>query len=94
MASKKVNGRGALKVYKSYLFRTKDPVIDEMRTITQDHFGSLTSGDLKAIEEAGGPSAGCMRSWYFGKTRRPNNASVEAAGRAMGRMRVWVPLKK
>lgn len=89
----KTNGhnRGALRTYKSYLFRAKDPVIDELRTIAQDHNGGkLSSKLLRQIEDDGGPSAGCLQAWWYGKTKRPNNATVEAAGRAMGRKRVWV----
>lgn len=78
-------------LYKSYVFKTKDPVIDELRTIAEDYFGARLSGKgLQQIAEAGGPSASCMRSWFFGKTLRPQNPTVEAAGRAMGFKRKWV----
>lgn len=89
------NSRGFIgKTYQSYMFKTKDPVIDELRSLVEQTFGKRVAGDsLKHIEEAGGPSTSCMRAWFFGKTRRPQNPTIEAAGRAMGFMRVWQKMK-
>lgn len=85
---------GSMKLYRSYMFRSKDPVIDQLRTALQDKLGrQFTYGDLQKIENDGGPTVSCMSGWFWGKIRRPQNASVEAAGRSMGVMRVWVPLK-
>jgi hypothetical protein len=90
--TRKANGHGRPPpLYKSYVFKTKDPVIDELRTITEDFYGVRVNGkSLKQIEESGGPSSSTMRAWYFGKTRRPTSATLEAAGRAMGFKRKWV----
>jgi len=78
------------KLYSAYVFRTKDPAIDELRTVVEDHFGRrVSSKDLAAIEHDGGPAAGTMANWFFGKTRRPQSATLEAAGRAIGYKRVW-----
>lgn len=91
MAKSRVNGkRGILPVYKSYMFRNKDPVIDSLRTIIQDEFKGLNRHTLKEVKELGGPSTACMHSWFFGKTKRPTNATIEAAGRAVGWHREWV----
>jgi len=79
------------KLYKSYMFRAKDPVIDELRTLVEDHNGERVTGKhLKQIERGGGPTSSAMRNWFFGKTRRPQSATVEAAGRAIGYRRKWV----
>lgn len=78
-----------LKLYQSYMFRTKDPVIDELRTLVQDQYGKLSHKALRTIEENGGPSASCMAGWFFGKTKRPQNPTAEACGRSMGYKRVW-----
>jgi hypothetical protein len=82
---------GTLKLYKSYMFRTKDPAIDLLRTIVQDTFGTgkAFSKGLYQIERDGGPSHGAMNGWFYGKVKRPQNATLEAAGRAMGYERVW-----
>lgn len=80
-------------VYKSYVFRDKDPAIDALRTLVQDANGGKLNGvGLTAIETGGGPKAGTMRNWFFGKTRRPQNATLEAAGRALGFQRRWVKM--
>jgi hypothetical protein len=82
-----------LPTYKAYLFRTKDPAIDEFRTIVEDHFGHRVTGkDLQKIKEEGGPSVAAMRGWFYGKTRRPQNPTLEAAGRAIGYRRQWVKM--
>ena len=80
-------------LYKSYMFRAKDPVIDELRTLVSDKYGKLNGAALTTIQSDGGPTAGCMKGWFFGTTRRPQSATVEAAGRAMGFKRVWQRMK-
>lgn len=83
--------KGPMRLYKSYLFRGKDPVIDEMRTMMQDKFGEkITNKAMEEVEHDGGPTSGTIRNWFFGETKRPQNASIEAAGRAIGMKRVWV----
>lgn len=79
--------------YKSYIFRTKDPAIDELRTVVEDHFGRrVTKKDSKTIEHGGGPKAATVNAWFFGKTQRPQSASLEAAGRSLGFRRQWVKM--
>ena len=94
MTKRNGNG-GALRLYRAYTFRTKDPVIDEIRTLAEDHFGKRVNHvSLKAIEEAGGPTVSCMRGWFFGVTKRPQNPTIEAAGRAIGFRRKWVKMDR
>ena len=86
---KRTNGPHA-PIYKSYVFTTKDPAIDALRTVIEDHFGKRVSRhELATICEDGGPSIGCMYGWFFGATKRPTNPTLEAAGRAIGYERVW-----
>jgi hypothetical protein len=84
-----------MRLYKSYVFRNKDPAIDSLRTIIQDETGDkqLKTSTLKQIEEDGGPTVGCMQGWFRGKTKRPQSASLEAAGRAVGYKRGWIRMK-
>ena len=91
-ARKKGPKSGPMRLYRSYMFTNKDPVIDEMRTLLQDQYGSgkLTHKSLKNVEEAGGPTPTTIQNWLYGDTKRPQNASIEAAGRAIGMKRVWV----
>jgi hypothetical protein len=88
--------RGTLRLYKAYMFRDKDPAIDEIRTVMQDHFGrrNLTADDYQEVEDQGGPTKGCVKSWFEGKTKRPQNVTLEAAGRALGYERKWVKQRK
>ena len=81
-----------MRLYKSYMFKSKDPVIDELRTIIQDRTGDreLKNGTLSDIEDDGGPTVSCMNGWFRGKTKRPQNCTVEAVGRALGMKRAWV----
>lgn len=90
MTAKKKGGNGRMPLYQSYLFRDKDPAIDELRTVVEDHFGQrVNNKQLSEIHASGGPTASCMGQWFFGKTKRPQNATLEAAGRALGFRRVW-----
>jgi hypothetical protein len=82
-------GNGRLPIYKSYVFKDKDPCIDELRTVVQDTFKLLNHRALVEINAQGGPSVSAMNGWFFGKTRRPSNCTIEAAGRALGYHRVW-----
>lgn len=83
--------RDGMTVYGAYRFTTKDPAIDAIRTVMQDHFGkrNLKPEDYAEVHEQGGPTGGCIKSWFEGKTKRPQNATLEAAGRALGYERVW-----
>ena len=86
---KKSHGGYMPPIYRSYVFKDKDPAIDALRTVVQDYYGKLTQHELGDIEVSGGQTKGCMSNWFFGKTKRPQNATLEAAGRAMGYERVW-----
>jgi hypothetical protein len=69
----------AFRPYKSYNFRDKDPVIDELRTIIQDQ--GVT---YKQINDASDVSTSCMYGWFNGATRRPSHAAVAAVASALG----------
>ena len=82
-------------IYQAYMFKDKDPAIDELRTMVEDNFGGRVNYKmLSNMHNDGGPSTSCMANWFFGKTRRPTNPALEAAGRALGFRRQWVKLKK
>ena len=65
--------------YKSYSFVDKDPMIDELRTIVQQH-GST----YKDIHEHSGVSAGTLSNWFSGPTKKPQAATINAVARSMG----------
>ena len=68
-----------VKLYKTYVFRDKDPVIDHLRTVVQQ------DGCRRAkIAEDSGVSATTLSNWFEGTTRRPQFATVAAVARSMG----------
>lgn len=67
-----------MKLYDSYRFLDKDPVIDEVRTIIQDEGVSL-----KYVELRSGVTTNTLRNWLSGPTLRPQYATVAAVARAL-----------
>jgi hypothetical protein len=86
-----------LRTYKAYVFKgEKDPVIAQIRGMAEDYYGvtKLTGKELAQNSKDGGPSNTCMRAWFYGETKRPQNTTIEAAGRAMGFERVWRKMRR
>jgi transcriptional regulator with XRE-family HTH domain len=79
-----------VKLYKSYHFIDKDPVIDQLRTVFQKH-----NIKYQYVEDRSGVTTQTLRNWFEGKTKRPLNSTVEAVLRAIGGRReiVMPPLK-
>jgi hypothetical protein len=66
--------------YKSYSFVDKDPIIDEVRSVFQ------AAGVSKQwIEDESGVTSSTLHSWFDGKTRRPQAATINAVLRALGK---------
>ena len=80
-------GNGRFKTYSAYKFVDKDPEIARLRSMMGDT-------KLSQVTKDGGPSSSCMSAWFYGETRRPQNATIEAAGRAMGFERKWMPMRR
>lgn len=68
-----------MKLYKSYNFVGKDPVIDLVRGIVDESKMSYTRLHVES-----GVSIGTVRNWFFGDTKRPQFATVAAIVRACG----------
>jgi transcriptional regulator with XRE-family HTH domain len=87
---KKTNGhgRGALRLYRSYNFKDKDPVIDRIRTIIRDE--GLSYKDIHIIS---GVSASTPKNWLEGETKRPQYASIVAITYALGYKTEFVKTK-
>jgi DNA-binding phage protein len=71
--------RSVLRAYKSYNFVDKDPVIHKLEQAVKDSGMSYT-----AIEEASGVTTKTLYAWFYGKTRRPQYATLNAVARAIG----------
>lgn len=66
-------------IYRTYSFRDKDPMIDQIRTVMSK---SRTTYDEAA--EASGVSRTTIRNWFEGVTKRPQFASMNAVAVALG----------
>jgi hypothetical protein len=78
MSSSKKKGRGYI-VYKSYVFRDKDPIIDVCRTIVKK------SGlSYQQVSDESNVSVSCIRAQFHGVTKKPQHATVAAIIGACG----------
>lgn len=68
-----------IRMYNTYSFRDKDPVIDYLRT-AKKRVGCSNG----KISRDSGVSPTTLASWFDGKTRRPQFATVMAAARGIG----------
>ncbi len=76
--AKRTNGSG-YKVYSTYRFRTKDPVIDILRTAFADEGANYADTSRRC-----GVSANTYHNWFKGGTMRPQFAPVQATAHALG----------
>jgi transcriptional regulator with XRE-family HTH domain len=69
-----------LRLYRSYVFIDKDPVIDVIRTAMQD-------AKVKPAKVArdSGVSPTTLGNWFHGPTRRPQFSTVAAVANALGK---------
>jgi hypothetical protein len=74
--------------YKSYSFLEKDPIIDEIRTVIKD-----SGVSHKWIEEESGVTAVTLRAWFYGATKKPQAATINAVARSLGYKLGFVPFK-
>src|SRR5512146_672134 len=70
----------ALRLYRSYVFIDKDPVIDVVRTVMQ-----TTKARPATVARDSGVSPTTLRNWFHGATRRPQFATVAAVANALGK---------
>lgn len=68
-----------VRIYNTYSFRDKDPVIDHLRTAVQK--SKMSYDD---IAEKSGVSVGTLLAWFEGKTKSPQFKTAIAVARAIG----------
>ena len=73
--------RGFLRLYRTYNFIDKNPVIDKTRTIIQDE-GLIKR--LGIVHELSGVSVTTLSNWFNGKTRSPQHATIVAVTSSLG----------
>ena len=70
-----------VKVYRTYNFIDKDPIIDKVRTVLQDE-GLYNARNI--VSELSGVSQSTLNNWFDGITKRPQNYTVQAVITALG----------
>jgi transcriptional regulator with XRE-family HTH domain len=81
--------KGALHLYRSYVFKDKDPVIDRIRTIVSDE--GLSYKDIHIIS---GVSTSTLNNWFEGETKRPQYATIAAVTSSLGYKQEFVKAKR
>jgi hypothetical protein len=76
-----------VRVYQTYRFINKDPIIDVLRTAMQDEAkrrGVTLKVMQQIIAEESGVTVTTFEGWFKGGTKRPFNATVLAVATAIG----------
>lgn len=84
------NGRGFLRVYRTYNYLEKNPVIDKVRSLVQDE-GLFKS--LSVVHEISGVSRTTLDNWFHGETRNPQHHTIAAVITALGYEETFVKKK-
>jgi hypothetical protein len=82
--------RGFLRVYRTYSYVDKNPVIDKVRTLVQDE-GLFK--ELKIVHEISGVSTTTLDSWFNGATKSPQHATIAAVITSLGYEETFVKKK-
>jgi len=75
-----------LRLYRTYRFRDKDPVIDELRTLVRDE-GLMKKLDV--VHQLSGVATSTLDNWFFGDTVSPQNRTIMAVTTSLGYRRSW-----
>jgi len=79
-----------LRIYRTYRYIDKNPVIDRTRTIIQDE-GLFKR--LGIVHELSGVATTTLNNWFHGPTRNPQHATVAAVITALGYKEEFVKVK-
>ena len=66
-------------LYRSYVFRERDPIIDAFIALRSDAKLSYSQ-----VRKKGGPATATLSAWENGRTKRPQHATIAAAASAIG----------
>ncbi|SIO49956.1 hypothetical protein SAMN05443247_06590 [Bradyrhizobium erythrophlei] len=73
--------RGFLRVYRTYNYVDKNPVIDKVRTLVQ---GEGLIRKLKIVHEISGVATATLDNWFNGTTRNPQHGTIAAVITSLG----------
>lgn len=68
-----------MNVLKTYRFKDKDPVIDQLRTALKD-----SGMSYRELADGSGVTVQTLYNWFDGSTKRPQFATAMAVARALG----------
>jgi hypothetical protein len=75
-----------IKLYKTYMFRNKDPIVDILRTAMQSEAKATGVSERKMQRmacELSGLSGSTPTGWFHGDVKRPQFATLNAFARAI-----------
>lgn len=75
-----------LRLHRTYRFRDKDPVIDEIRTLVKDE-GLMKK--LNIVSQLSGVATSTLDNWFDGDTVSPINRTIMAVTTSLGYRRSW-----
>ena len=79
-----------MRMYRTYNYIDKDPIIDKVRTLVQDE-GLIKK--LKIVHEISGVATATLDSWFNGTTRKPQHVTIAAVVTSLGYQEEFVKKK-
>jgi hypothetical protein len=83
--------RGFLRVYRTYNYVDKNPIIDKVRTLIQDE-GLIKK--LPIVHEISGVATATLDNWFNGTTRSPQHATIAAVITSLGYEEQFIKTKE
>lgn len=80
------------KAKREYRFMDKDPVKDKLQTVLQD-VGMFSRQKLRQVAILANRAPATLDNLFFGNTRRPQNATIEAILEGVGYERVMQQIR-
>lgn len=80
-----------VRVYRTYRFMEKDPVIGEMQTLLKNE-GLFNKLDI--AHQLSGVATQTLNNWFFGDTRSPQNRTLMAVATSLGYQRQFIKSRK
>lgn len=83
--------RGFLRLYRTYNYVDKNPVIDKIRTIVDDE-GLIKK--LSIVHEISGVATTTLNNWFNGETKNPQHHTIAAVITSLGYEERFVKTEK
>lgn len=83
--------RGFLRLYRTYNYIDKNPVIDKIRTLVDDE-GLIKK--LNIVHEISGVATTTLNNWFNGETKNPQHHTIAAVITSLGYEERFVKTEK